>query len=494
VDAAGLFNDDGKNAVARNRKATITNSKQYRRSNVRLRGTIVTFALVVMLVSAVSVCANASDDGSKDWASLPPEAQSSILTELEKSEGNKGNWVQQATLHASGSKQGDQVRFSVAVSGDTIVVGSPSPNSGKGLAYVFVKPRNGWRDMKQTARLSTSDGGDCAPSGCAFGYSAAISGDTIMIGAPTAAFNGTILAGAVYVFSKPAKGWKTTSKYDAKLVGSGAENAEFGFSLAIYHNSVIAAGPDGAAYVFVRPTGGWSGILNPTAALTASNGDTQDGFGDSVAIGSDIAVVGAPVARCCGIHGTDTNVGVAYVFVKPASGWTNMHETARLAPSDGRGFDWFGNSVSISGDTVVAGAFKAPTSQSGPGPGVAYLFVKPTDGWKDMFQTAELTASDGSPGDGLGWVVSVSGNVVAAGAPFATVGSNSAQGAAYVFARPQGGWKDMHETTKLSVSTGRASDNFGFSVGISGKTVVGGAPYASVTYSRQGAAYVFGQH
>jgi hypothetical protein len=124
---------------------------------------------------------------------------------------------------------------------------------------------------------------------------------------------------------------------------------------------------------------------------------------------------------------------------------------------------------------------------------VAYLFVKPADGWKDLFQTAELTASDGSPGDGLGWVVSVSGNVVVAGAPYATVGSNSAQGSAYVFARPQSGWKDMHETAKLSVPTGRASDNFGFSVGISGKTVVGGAPYASVTYSRQGAAYVFGK-
>ena len=124
-----------------------------------------------------------------DWSSLPREARSSILTALEKEEGYKGSWVQQATLHAS-----------------------PSPDSGKGLAYIFVRAKNGWKNMKQTARLSTSDGGDCAPSGCAFGYSVAISGDAIMIGAPTATFNGTILAGAVYVFSKPETGWKTTYK------------------------------------------------------------------------------------------------------------------------------------------------------------------------------------------------------------------------------------------------------------------------------------------
>jgi hypothetical protein len=171
-----------------------------------------------------------------------------------------------------------------------------------------------------------------------------------------------------------------------------------------------------------------------------------------------------------------------------------MTETARLVASDARKFDGLGWSVAISGNTVVAGAPKAPVQGSTNGPGIAYVFVKPISGWTDMFQTAELTASDGSLGDFLGNSVSISDKNVVAGAPFAAIGSNSAQGAGYLFTEPKGGWKDMHETAKVTAANGAAGDNFGQSVGISGKTVVGGAPYASVSFFQQGAAYVFGQH
>ena len=171
-----------------------------------------------------------------------------------------------------------------------------------------------------------------------------------------------------------------------------------------------------------------------------------------------------------------------------------MTETARLVASDGHEGDQLGMSVAVSGNTVVAGAPRAVAQGSNFGPGIAYVFVKPANGWPaSMEQTAELTASDGVSGDFLGRSVSVSSKTVVAGAPRASIGNNLGQGAAYLFVEPKGGWTNMHETAKLSVSNGAAGDNFGQSVGISGKTVVGGAPYASVSFFQQGAAYVFGQ-
>ena len=280
---------------------------------------------------------------------------------------------------------------------------------------------------------------------------------------------------------------------NAKLTERETQNNEFGNSVAVSGNTIVVGmSLANVAYVFAKPTGGWKGVLNETAALTSLGGGARDLFGSSVAISGDTVVVGAPDARCCGIFGTDFMVGEAYVFVKPASGWIDMTETARLVASDGHEYDVLGLSVAVSGNTVVAGAPKAVVQGSTDGPGIAYVFAKPANGWPaDMEQTAELTASDGVSGDFLGRSVSISGKTIVAGAPYA--GSN-VQGAAYLFVEPKSGWSNMHETAKLSVSNGAAGDNFGQSVGVSGKTVVGGAPYASVTYSRQGAAYVFGQH
>jgi hypothetical protein len=171
-----------------------------------------------------------------------------------------------------------------------------------------------------------------------------------------------------------------------------------------------------------------------------------------------------------------------------------MTQTARLVAADGHDGNELGVSVAVSGNTVVAGAPRAVAEGSDFGPGIAYVFVKPASGWPaNMDQTAELTASDGVSGDFLGWCVSISGKTVVAGAPRASIGSNSGQGAAYLFAEPKGGWTNMHETAKVTASNGAAGDNFGQSVGVSGRTVVGGAPYASVSFFQQGAAYVFGQ-
>ena len=114
------------------------------------------------------------------------------------------------------------------------------------------------------------------------------------------------------------------------------------------------------------------------------------------------------------------------------------------------------------------------------------MFTEPGSGWANMTQTAKLTASDGAAGDDFGYSVSISGNTVVVGASRATVGGNSGQGAAYVFTEPGSGWANMTQTAKLTASDGAADDDFGDSVSISGNTVVVGAyaPRSAPTATR----------
>jgi len=175
------------------------------------------------------------------------------------------------------------------------------------------------------------------------------------------------------------------------------------------------------------------------AKLTASDGAEFDSLGDSVAVSGDTVVVGAPDDNV----GANENQGSAYVFVKPAAGWAGATETAKLTASDGAANDLLGNSVAVSGDTVVAGTL---------GLAAAYVFVKPAAGWADATETAKLTASDPAVPD-LGFSVAVSGDTVVAGAPL----DEASAGSAYVFVKPAAGWADATETAKLTASDGAAA-------------------------------------
>jgi hypothetical protein len=262
----------------------------------------------------------------------------------------------------------------------------------------------------------------------------------------------------------------------------GANGDGFGGSVAIDNETLVVTGGDQAlgvsiAYVFVKPPSGWANMTQ-TAELTISNGGTEDFF-NSVAISGGTVVVGSPNTTVNG----NPEQGVAFVFVKPVGGWVNMTETAMLTPSDGAEYDNFGYSVSVSGNTVIIGTPR-PLGNN-PGPGAAYVFVEPGGGWTDMTQTAELSASDGNDGNDFGISVSISGNTAIVGA-FQACGCNP-PGEAYVFVEPKTGWTNMTETAELTPSDGAVGDLFGRSVSLSGNTaVVGGDSRSDV-----GAAYVF---
>jgi hypothetical protein len=321
--------------------------------------------------------------------------------------------------------------------------------------------------MTQAAKLTASDGA----VNDYVGYSVGFSGNTVVAGAPNA--DGDV--GAAYVFVKPASGWANMTE-TAKLTASGSHQG-VGNSVAISGNTVVVGSPDynvfgpGAALVYVKPATGWASMTQ-TATLTSSDGQTYDSFGSAVAMSGNTIVAGAQ------------NRTEVYLFVEPSGGWADTTQTALLtAPTTGF-------SVGVDGDTVVVGN-PYVTIGSNYAQGAAFVFVKPASGWTNIKQpTATLTAADGAANAWFGYAVAVNGSRIVTGAPFATIGSNTDQGAAYSFVKPSTGWKSTsHFNAKVVASDGAKGDEFGWSVTIGGNMLLAGAPGAT---SQHGAAYISG--
>jgi len=211
-----------------------------------------------------------------------------------------------------------------------------------------------------------------------------------------------------------------------------------------------------------NPIGNASAVTEDTK-LTASDGAPFDNFGDSVSISGDTAIVGAlidddacPVDNpATELNENDCDTGSAYVFERNFGGEDNWGQVAKLTASDAAAGDTFGDSVSISGDTVIVGArFDSDVAVLS---GSAYVFVKPAGGWEDSTETAKLTASDGANFDFFGQEVSISGDTAIVGAIFdddaCLSDPNCNSGSAYVFVKPALGWAgSLTETAKLTAS------------------------------------------
>jgi nucleoside-specific outer membrane channel protein Tsx len=357
-------------------------------------------------------------------------------------------WVQQAELTASDGVANDGFGDSVAVSGSTAVVSSVShPNSssspGPGAAYVFVQSGTTW---SQQAELTASDG--VAYDG--FGFSVAVSGSTVVVGSPFHPYSGSGFGpGAAYVFVQSGTTWSQQAELTAS---DGAAGDQFGYSVSVsgstalvgsslHPNSSSSGFGPGAAYVFAQSGTMWS----QQAKLTASDGAAGDQFGYSVSVSGSTALVGAAFHQV----GPHIAQGAAYVFAQSGTTWSQQ---AELTASDGAANDGFGVSVAVSGSTALVGSPGHPfSSSSGFGPGAAYVFVQSGTTWS---QQAELTASDGVAGDFFGYSVALSGGTALVGAAQHKVGSNLDQGAAYVFAQSGTTWSQQSELTASDGAAG----------------------------------------
>jgi len=382
-----------------------------------------------------------------------------------------------AKLLASDAEASDCFGNSVFVSGDTAVIGAyyddHAGGTDAGSAYVFVRLGCVWT---QQAKLTASD----AASGDSFGYSVAISGDTAVIGAAFDTHAGGDHAGSAYVFVRSGGVWTEQAKLTAS---DAAEYDAFGYSVGVSGDTAVIgaafdthAGGDyaGSAYVFVRSGGVWT----EQAKLTASDAAGGEYFGSSVSISGDTAVIGAPYDT----HAGEDYAGSAYVFVYSGSAWT---EQAKLTASDAAEYDSFGYSVAVSGDTAVIGAVY-DTHAGGDYAGSAYVFVRSGGVWT---QQAKLTASDAALADRFGISVSISGDTAVVGAHYDDHAGGSDAGSAYVFVRSGGIWTQQ---AKLTASDAAAEDGFGISVAATGDTaVIGAYQDDNAGGTDAGSAYVF---
>jgi len=272
----------------------------------------------------------------------------------------------------------------------------------------------------------------------------------------------------------------------SEITGSG----DLGFSLAMTGNTAILGAPkttvssntsQGAAYVYTLSSGTWS----QSAELTASDGASGDNFGWSVSISGSKVVVGAPMHTVS----SNTNQGAAYVYTLSSGTWS---QSAELTASDGASGDLFGGSVAIDGTHALVGAAGVVANYGGTpvishgNQGAAYVYTLSSGTWS---QSAELTASDGASGDDFGWSVAISGGNLVVGAPLHTVSGSANQGAAYVYTLSSGTWSQSAELT----DTTSEIEHFGWSVAISGTTMLVGTPGDnSFGFGGGGATYVYG--
>ncbi len=393
-------------------------------------------------------------------------------------------------LEGSTTWQQDNFGWSIALDGDYLVVGAPhytTTNATPGSAYVFKRDTASgrWTEVKQ---LSADDGQE----GDRFGYAVAISGDKVVVGAPWADVDGWQDAGAAYVFRRDAGGannWGQVAKLTASDVYT--NNDHLGTAVAIDGNTIVVGAAEKEVNN-IRDAGAAyvftsSSLDNwtQTAILTATTPYTQDLFGRAVTIDGNTIVVGAPWTN----KGTQFDTGLAYVFYRSGDQWNQIK---KLSASDPQPYDRFGTSLALDGDTLVVGAPQPGSSTISPGSGAAYIFERNAGGDDQWGELAELSAAGGAQGDRFGFATQVAGDIVLVGAYLTDISGNLNQGAAYVFERNAGGNNAWGQTAQLLARDGKAGDAFGFAVAAQGNTLVVGAPYANRgNLFNSGAAYLF---
>jgi uncharacterized protein (TIGR03437 family) len=393
--------------------------------------------------------------------------------------------VEQQKLTANDGAANDLFGATVALNGDTLVVGAPKDDidgkTDQGAVYVFT--RNGATQPVWTQRqkLIASDGA----GGDFFGCAIALSGDTLVVGAYGDDINANLSQGSVYIFTRNDAAKPVWTLQQKLIVSDGAAGDGFGGAVALDGDTLLAGAKfddvganhdQGSAYVFARNGAVWA----QQAQLFANAASADDWFGSAVALSGDTAVVGA--AR--DDNGARTDQGSVFVFTRSGATQPVWTRRQQLTANDGVGRDYFGNALALSGDTLVIGA-SDDAINSNPGRGVAYVFTRGGGSW-----TERQKLTNGGGGEFFGAALALGGDRLVIGAPGTDNGRNIRLGAAYVFTSKGGGpWTQQQ---KLTASDGAINQLFGNSVAIDNETVAVSAPYDTVaTNLSQGSAYVF---
>lgn len=379
---------------------------------------------------------------------------------------------QRKRLLANDALRSDLFGTSVSISGNTIVVGAPSNAVGipstNGTAYIFVRSGTDW---VQEAKLLAPDG----QFQDQFGASVSISGNTVVIGAPLDDIGANADQGSAYIFVRSGATWNFLEKLTNSFNAAGDK---YGSSVAIDNNTIVIGAPaaesgsntdGGRAYIYERTTT----FFDIKASLFAIEPGAGDRFGSEVALNGDTIAVTSPFdSREYELQGS------AHVYAKVNNIWSFQQIiTMPIVPNQPVPYSYFGESVSISGQYIAVGALTANRVN-----GSALVFVKNGSVWNN-----QAWISDETPNEfGFGSTLSISGNTLVVGSP----SSDDYRGAVSVYARVGTNWVKKQ---RIALPNLPANTRFGTSVSISGGIAVFGSPLESATQSFQGAAYIYQQ-
>ncbi|MCP5535891.1 MAG: FG-GAP repeat protein [Akkermansiaceae bacterium] len=390
-------------------------------------------------------------------------------------------WTRQSMLVPADSTSSDYFGTSVALSGNTAVVGSDLNDSTRGdntgSAYVFFRNGSSW---SQQAKLEST----LARAEDQFGYSVAVSADTVIVGAPFARgvipheFQNDSDAGSAFVFSRSGSTWSLQQELNG---GNGAISNGFGSEVEIEENTAVVGTPGedtpsatgaGAAYVFTKSGDTWNYAARLIADDYFSPHDPNPMFGSSISISGNTILVGA-----WNVRGGE---GRAYVFTNNGGSW---QQQAILSASTGLAH--FGISVAVENDRALVGA---PLERNARG--AAYVFERSGTNWT---QQTKLIAADETAYSSFGVAVDMSGDTAAIGSDQKTIDSAVAAGCVYIFTTSNGVWSQQQ---KLTATDATAYHEFGGELAISGETILIGAKntYYNPPVFRgtgYGSAYIF---
>ncbi len=405
---------------------------------------------------------------------------------FERNWGGANNWGQVATLTVSGTIVNEAFGYSVAIDGDTVVIGDyladVNGDTDRGAAYVFNRNEGGADNWGLTTVLTDTFG----HNNDGFGHDVAVDHDHIVVGAPGAmGANGAVLI--FYRNQGGADNWGLKKG----LLGTGGVGSgyQFGYNVAISGDTIIAGSigensTQGASYIFRRNRGGTDAWGTDTI-LAASDAASNDNFGNAVAmdINSNTFLVAAASAN--------SNQGKVYVFNSTGNFWKQI---ATPTAKGGSAVEYFGGALDISGGTLVVGAAYADTTTHIEA-GEAYIYERNQNGRDSWGQVITLTRSTQYTSDHFGAAVMLDNDTAIVGVPDGRVGGNAYQGAAVIFERNQGGADNWGQVAELTASDGQNLDYFGTAVALDGDIALVGAPYADPGgVAQKGVMYVFARN
>ncbi len=382
------------------------------------------------------------------------------------------DWNQIRKALATDAYTNGKFGYSVSISGDYAIVGTNEPAISAGV-YIFHK--TGSQTWDNGIKIVAYD----AEVGDYFGTSVSISGDYAIVGAYGEDSGGSN-AGAAYIYQRIGV---NTWDSGTKIVASDPEaNDYFGRSVSISGDYAIvgANGEDaaavsaGAAYIYQRTAANTWSIGKK---IFASNAGAQDMFGTSVSISGDYAIVGA-----YGEDSGDSEAGAAYIYRRITDNiWSSG---SKILAYDAQVSDYFAYSVSISGDYALVGAYGEDSG--GSDAGAAYIYHRvDTNSWDSG---RKIVAPDANASEYFGYSVSISGDYSVVGAYFNSDAGTLA-GAAYIYKRT--GLNNWDSGIKKTASDAAVADYFGYSVSISGDYAIVGAYGEDDGGDGAGAAYLY---